>query len=59
MTDQDAKEKSFYNVIINPDVESQNQNLNLGSTSETRQNLPFVRAQRVQDGRQITTQHNL
>ena len=31
MTDQDAKEKWFYNVVTNPDVESQNQVFGLES----------------------------
>ena len=40
MADQDAK-KTFYNVVTNPDVESQKQVFDLESIGETRQNLPF------------------
>ena len=41
MTDQDATEKLFYNLVIDLDVESQDQIFDLGSTGEPRKNLPF------------------
>ena len=39
MTDQDANEKMFYNIVTNPDVESRNQFFDLESMGETKQNL--------------------
>ena len=59
MIDQDAKENLFYNVISSLDIESQNQNSDLESPDETRQNLPFLQAQRVQNEHQTTSQNIL